>query len=246
MKFSSEINDYIKGKSFSAGLDIPFDNELHPDKTRIEKILEITKNKKVIHVGCADHLPLIESKIKNKKWLHGLLLDNTAACIGIDINEEAVHFINEKLGLNDVFFVDITKENVILKNEIHWDYMILGELIEHIDNPVAFLEKIYKLYSGVVDKIIITAPNVFNLETINDIKNNRENINTDHRYWFSPFTLTKIVYNSGFKNTEIYFAERISLPLIKKITRRIKLLVGLKMKFEANCFSNLILIADFD
>ncbi len=245
MKFNKEINDHIISKSFSAGLNVSFGAEKFPDKTRIEKLLEITKDKKVIHVGCADHLPLIEAKIKNNRWLHGLLLENTAVCIGIDNNEEAVHFINEKLGVKNVFFMDITKENDLLKNGSHWDYIILGEIIEHIDNPVDFLRTINKLYADIVDKIIITAPNVFNLGTIKDIKNNRENINTDHRYWFSPFTLTKIVFNSGFKDIEIYFADRVSLPLIRKITNRIKLLLGLERNFKANCFSNIVLIADF-
>lgn len=245
MKFNSEINKYLTGESFSAGLNIPFSEEKYPEHSRIEKILEITKNKRVIHVGCADHLPLIQEKINNKKWLHILLLENTTKCIGVDTNNLAVDFINNDLGINEVYCFDILSDNNIIQDDIHWDYMIFGEIIEHIDNPIAFMAKIKEKYNGKVDKILVTAPNVFNLLTINDIKNNTENINTDHRYWFSPYTLTKILTISGFKNFELTFAERVKLPFARAIIRRLKLVVGKKTFFNANYFSNLIIVADF-
>jgi len=246
MKFDLKIEKHLTGELFSAGLDIPFYKEKYPNKTRIEKIVEVTKDKQVIHVGCADHLPLIEEKIRNRKWLHGLLLENTNRCIGIDNNVEAVNFINKNLGIKDVYFLNIISDNLILLDEMHWDYMILGEIIEHIDNPVAFLTKIREKYKGKVDKILITAPNVFNLLTIKDIKNNVENINTDHRFWFSPFTLSKILINSGFSDCELSFAERVKLPLFQAVTRRLKFFLGIPVMFHANCFSNLIIEANFE
>ncbi len=245
MKFSSEINKYLIDEAFSPGLDISFADEKYPDITRIEKILELAKNKRVIHIGCADHLPLIKEKIKNKKWLHALLHESAAKCIGIDINQTTIDYIKKELGFEDVHCFDILNDNFILSNDFQWDYMIFGEIIEHIDNPVAFMSQIREKYKGKVDKIIVTAPNVFNLLTINDIKKNNENINTDHRYWFSPFTLTKILIRSGFKNCELSFNERVKLPFLQAVLRRTKLLFGFKMHFKANCFSNLIIIADF-
>jgi len=244
MKFDSEITKYLTGELFSAGLDIPFFQEKYPNQSRIDKIIEITKNKNVIHVGCADHLPLIEQKIKDKKWLHGLLLETTNKCIGVDNNLAAVNFINNELKIQDVLFLDITNDNGSFLGNNHWDFMILGEIIEHIDNPVAFLTEIRKRYKGKVDKILITAPNIYNILTIIDIHKNVENINTDHRYWFSPYTLTKILINSGFQNCELSFADRVKLPIHKAIFRRLKLFFGVESFFPANCFSNLIILAD--
>lgn len=246
MKFNAEINKYLAGELFSSGIDIPFFDEKYPNETRLERIIKITKGKRVIHVGCADHLPLIETKIKNKKWLHGLLTESTAQCIGIDNNEEAVDYINHKLGIKNVYLSDITIDKFSVINDSRWDYMILGELIEHVDNPVAFLSEIREKYKGKVDKILITAPNIFNILTINDIRKNVENINTDHRYWFSPYTLTKITLNSGFQNCELFFSERVKLPLVKAAIRRLKLLFGKESTFKANCFSTMILIASFE
>lgn len=245
MKFNNETNKYLDGELFSNGLDIHFSQEKFKDESRIEKIIAFTKNKNVIHLGCADHLPLIDEKIKNGRWLHKLLTDNTKNCIGFDINQEAISYIQEKLNIKNVHYANILQDEVILPEGVKWDYIILGELIEHVNNPVDFLSKIKEKFEGKVEKILITAPNVYNISTIKDIKNNRENINTDHRYWFSPYTLTKIVKESGFTNCELFFADRVKLPFFRAVTRRIKSLFKINQTFSANCFSNLILIADF-
>ncbi|MDO9154352.1 MAG: methyltransferase domain-containing protein [Paludibacter sp.] len=245
MKFSNEINEFLIGKKFSSGLDIHFSDRKYPDLTRIEKIIDLTRDKRIIHVGCADHLPLIDEKIKNKKWLHGLLNKSTAECAGVDINSEAVKYINEKLNINNVYLTGIETDKLLLQAEKKWDYMVLGEIIEHVDNPVAFLHELRTKYGKQVDKIIISAPNVFNLLTIKDIYGNKENINTDHRYWFSPFTLTKIILQSGYRQPEIYFVERVKLPLIKAVVKRLKMIFGIPLYFEPNCFSNIILVANF-
>jgi hypothetical protein len=245
MKFSAEINKYLVDQAFSPGLDISFSDEKYPDITRIEKILELSKNKRVIHIGCADHLPLIKEKIRNKKWLHGLLHETAEKCIGVDINQLAVDFIRTELGYKEVYCFDILSDNTLINDDSHWDYMIFGEIIEHIDNPVAFMSQVREKYIGKVDKIIVTAPNIFNLLTIKDIRNNIENINTDHRYWFSPYTLTKVLTRSGFQNFELSFNDRVKLPLFYAILRRARLFFGHKMEFKANCFSNLIITADF-
>jgi hypothetical protein len=245
MKFNPEINRYLSGELFSAGLNIPFNTEKYPSQSRIEKIIELVKDKRVIHVGCADHLPLIEEKIKKNNWLHKLLLENTKCCIGIDNNAAAVNYINTKLNIKDAYCLDILTENLPSQNDMHWDYMILGEIIEHIDNPIAFLYEIREKYKGRIDKIIVTAPNIFNLLIIKDIKNNIENINTDHRYWFSPYTITKVLYQSGFTNCELTFAERVKLPFSQALSRRLKLSFGITPLFNANCFSNLVITAGF-
>lgn len=245
MKFNPETYNYLSGKLFSAGIDISFADEKYPDQSRISKILELTKNKRVIHVGCADHLPLIEEKIKNKKWLHGLLLENTTECLGVDINDKAVNFITNKLKIKNVFCFNILENNPIFQSTEQWDFMVLGEIIEHIDNPVAFLKELKERYQGKVDKLIITAPNIYNLLTISDIKKNIENINTDHRYWFSPFTLSKILVQSNFSDSELFFVERVKLPFFRALIKRIKSLLGLPLLFNANCFSTLVLVANF-
>jgi len=122
------------------------------------------------------------------------------------------------LRYKQVYCLDIENEKPdFLQANQQWDYLILGEIIEHVDNPVLFLQRIMSVFKDRVNQIIITAPNVFNVSTQNDISYCRENINTDHNYWFSPYTLNRIVYKSGFSNIEFTFADRVALSFKNKL-----------------------------
>ena len=244
MKFHSEINQYITGEKFSAALYLPFSPHKFENIDRFDKLIQIVNNKRIIHIGCCDHLSLIEEKISKKRWLHKLLVENTQKCIGIDINQEAVEYITNKLNIKDVICLDILKDNIDLGDEI-WDYVILGELIEHVDNPVDFLQTLRQKFHGKVKKIIITAPNVFNIFHARYIKKNIECINTDHRYWFSPFTLSKIATISGLRNCELTYAHTVRLPFFKAVIRYFKNKLKIKSYYKANHFLSVILIADF-
>lgn len=245
MKFNNEITEYLTDKKFSPALDVSFGKEKYPETARTELLVQITRHKNVIHLGCADHLPLIEQKRKNDNWLHGLLTQNCNQCIGIDINDEAIKYICNEVGLNNVFLPGQEVDNIILGSDTQWDYMVLGELIEHVENPVKFLADLHQKYGSCTKKLIITAPNVYNLTTVRDIRNNNENINTDHNYWFSPYTLTRVVLKAGFKDPELYFADRVELPLFMTVIKRIRQLFGITPEFKANCFNSIVLIAEF-
>ena len=244
MKFNSEINQYIAGEKFSAALYIPFSPHKFEDIYRADKIIQIVKNTRVIHIGCCDHLPLIEEKISKKRWLHKLLVENTQKCIGIDINQKAVDYVTNKLNIKDVYCLDVLNDNIDLGKEM-WDYVILGELIEHVDNPVDFLQTIRQKFQGKVKKIIITVPNAFTIFHAKYIKKNIECINSDHRYWFSPFTLSKIAAISGFNNCELTYAQTVALPFFKAVIRYLKKKLNIKRYYTANHFYSVILVADF-
>lgn len=246
MKFSTEINQFISGEKFSSALQVPFSPEKFEDLNRVEKVVSITQNKRVVHIGCADHLPLIEEKIKKNKWLHKLLIENTEKCIGIDINREAIDYMTHKLNIDNLHCLDIMNDDIDLADDETWDYVILGELIEHVDNPVIFLQTIREKFRRKAKKILITAPNVLNIFCANYIRKNIEYINTDHRYWFTPYTLTKTAAMSGFANCEISFAEIVKLPLPRAGIRFIKSKLNMKRFYKANCFSTVIVVADFE
>lgn len=245
MKFDSKTYSYIKGEKFSNGKDIFF-KEKSQALSRIEYITKIIYNNDNIHFGCADHIPLIDEKINQNKWLHKLILESSNSCVGIDNNKEAIDYIQSKFKIDDIYYYDITLSQK-LPNKItekKWDYIILGEIIEHTDNPVNFLKLIKTNFEKNTKKIIITSPNVFNYSTINDIKKNKENINTDHRYWFSPYTLSKIAYLSGLKNIEFSFADPINLPYRFKIYKHFQLLKKRSVMLPPYCFNTIILTAD--
>lgn len=247
MHFSKEINQYLEGKAFSNALTFNFSTQKYELKTRIARLTEIVKGKNIVHLGCADHLGLIENKMKSGKWLHGILLQNTNHCIGIDINAEAIHYLKEKHQIPNLYCINIeTAENAesIFGNE-NWDYLVLGEIIEHVNNPVAFLKNLHDKFKNNTDRIIITAPNVYNLSNAKRIRKNLEVINTDHRYWFSPYTLTKVIMESGFSDCELSFAEHVKLPLLTEIRKHIHRIFKKPLLLDACYYSTLVITAKF-
>jgi len=145
--------------------------------------------------------------------------------------------------LTDSFRIkEITKNN--------FDLMIMGEIIEHINNPVSFLEKIHSNYNQNIRKILITAPNAFCYKNSDNSKRNLEVLNSDHRFWFTPYTIAKIAVQAGYTVSEFYFTDNIN----KKTGMKAKLLLFpwiqrkftyYKLKKYPGLRSNIIMIVDF-
>ena len=69
------------------------------------------------------------------------------------------------------------------------------------------------------DKLIITVPNAFSLENLFFTLSKKECINSDHRYWFSPYTIAKICTLAEIEIEEYHFCSHspnINLNIILK------------------------------
>jgi len=202
------VNGYLIGNEFSGGLKVKVAFTEKSVLYRIPFLETLAKNKRIIHIGCVDHVELLNDKIVSNTWLHKILKESAKQCIGIDINRTGIEFLMEK-GYRDVYYLDIINDDIpdYIKDQ-HWDYMILGEILEHVDNPVFFLSALKAKYANIVDYLIITVPNAYTLMNLISIFRNTEIINSDHRYWFTPYTLGKICIISGFNVDSYYFARK--------------------------------------
>lgn len=235
MKFKKNLGAFLDGERFSNGLSVSFLGDNH-SKDRISLIAEIVESKKVIHVGCADHIPLIEKKINGSKWLHGRLVSKASKVVGFDIDSAAVKHITD-LGVENVYCHDVVKDEVHSSvSGQKWDYLILGEVVEHVGNPVSFLQSISKKYSDNAEFIVITAPNAFKMSNFFKSIFGTEFINTDHRFWFTPYTLAKIVHDSSMVVEDIFIVD--SFP----VRNPFKKLIGY---FSPLIKENLVLVARF-
>ncbi len=221
MKFNHDVEDFLTGKQFSNAKSITFIDEKQTTFDRLELLIQLTKGKKVLHLGCTDHLDLIDSKIKNNIWLHKHLCDNSEKCYGIDINEEAVTYVKDILKYDNIYLGNVLEMPLDFIKDETWDYIVLGEIIEHVNNPCEFLSILHKRLKPYVKGIIITAPNAWSLQVIKKVRQNIECINTDHKYWFTPFTLSKVIVEADFQVDEILIAY-FSMPKFNFFKRAYK------------------------
>lgn len=240
MKFDQEIFKYLKGEDFSNSLTIELERTRYESQSREVIISGLVKDSNVIHIGCADHIPLIREKIAQNKWLHKLITDNAKKCIGIDIDRESIEFVKKETGYDNVIYGNVLTDNFPGIIGSHWDYAVFGEIVEHLDDPVHFLKTFKQRFGGSVSKFIITVPNVLNRNVYRNMVNYKEVINSDHRFWFTPYTISKILVSAGLNPEDIIFSNLIGLSKGQLAVRKIKQLAGVKSGFPFYFFSTII------
>lgn len=224
MQFEPNVYDYLRGRKFSKGLHIHLPKNKEIMLSKMELVESIVSDKKIIHLGCTDHKELIKGKIERGEWFHKRLLDASSQCLGIDINKEAINYCRNELGYDDIYCHDVLNDEplqIIINNR--WDYMVLGDILEHIDNPHMFLRAIRTKYSNYIRKIVITVPNAFSYENLRGVLKHHEVINSDHRYWFTSYTLAKVVVCSGMEPATIWYVSNIKTEqrTIRKLLKRL-------------------------
>ncbi len=211
---TDSLNQHLSGAMFSEGfkLTIQEDNLF---ESKFDYVKRELSGKNVIHVGCVDHVGLVEEKIAKNTWMHKCISGVANNCIGIDINQAGIDLLKEKFGCQNVYFHDLLGQDQLPEIlSTNWDIIFLGEILEHVDDPVLFLKSIHQKYSPYIKSIVITVPNAFRSENFIGAIKNREVINSDHRYWFTPFTLSKVLVLAGFKKPELSLVS--SMPITNR------------------------------
>jgi hypothetical protein len=202
----SNVSQYLSGIKLESNLILLYKKQ-NLVRYRNDVLVDACRNKKVLHIGCCDHAALVGEKIKRGQWLHSQLTSVAEEAIGIDIDAEAICKVRSMSGLDNVFCGDITKKDPIAQlRGKRFDVAVFGEVVEHIGNPVHFLAEFVSNYGGNCSEIIITVPNAFRAGNIRNIFSHREVINSDHRFFFTPYTITKIAVDARIKPLKIEMA----------------------------------------
>ena len=246
MKIEPGVLKYLNGETFKKSLTVEIGRSKHRIISREAAITEIIRNKNVIHIGCSDHIPVIKQKISNNTWLHKLLTDNAKNCIGIDIDRESIEFIKKETEYQNVFHGDILTDSFEGIEEKNWDYVVFGEIVEHLDNPVNFLKVFKEKYGKNVSGFIITVPSIYNKAQLRNMMHYKEIINSDHRFWFTPYTISKVLASAGYKPDKITYSNLQKLSVPELIIRKLKLLTGIKVKYPFYYFKTIIISGNTD
>ena len=166
---------------------------------------------RVIHIGCADHISVIDSKMVAGNHLHSVLEDKCEKVIGFDLSKDAISHLVDRHGMSTVHHANIEDEEFDIRDytdDEDWDYVVLGEILEHVDNPVLFLKKVLHKFKDVAGYIVISVPNAYsNTHVSSFFTKHTEIINSDHRYWFTPYTLLKVMHKSGIRIADLTMAD---------------------------------------
>lgn len=110
---------------------------------RIRKVIStIPPGKTVLDIGCAQNPDI-----------HFLIASKSKKAVAIDINKkELAVFVKKGLEAHEMSAEDINLPD-------RFDYIVAGELIEHLSNPGKFLEGIRK-HLKTDGKILLTTPNI--------------------------------------------------------------------------------------
>lgn len=183
-------------------------------KTRIvdreEEILSLCKNKKVLHVGCADTPYTLQ---REDDLLHRRISKITDQLWGIDLSIEGCSLLR-KMGFDHIITGDINELAHELKKEA-FDIIIAGETIEHTYNAGAFLDGIVKTMENHTE-LLLTTVNTPSTKQIIFAVMRKEKVHPDHNYYFSYHTLKHFFEKCGLSPTEIYYYN-VNINMIDKI-----------------------------
>lgn len=186
---STELEEY--GKSITTP----------PYMSRIDKCLKLVGSGKILEIGCSTgYFSYLLSSDKNRD------------IIGIDILKDSVEIANDLFGSDNLTFQTINGEELDFEPNT-FDYVILMELLEHVNSPHQLLDKIYGILKP-GGKIIISTPNSTSIKEIFDTlslpfqkKPFYERVNTeikwtggadDHIYIWDVVKLYRLLNRIGF------------------------------------------------
>ncbi len=154
----------------------------------LKEIILDKKNNKILEVG------------SGMGYLTYSLRKNGYNAVGLDISENAIQLAKDSFG---EFYICSDVFDYSIRNANKYDVVILTEVIEHVDDPIAFLGALHKLVkSG--GRIIITTPNksLYPKSTIW-----ASDLPPVHLWWLSENTLSYLAGKIGMNVSFIDFSQ---------------------------------------
>ena len=190
---------------------------------RQDLILARATGKRVLHLGCVD-AGLLHQRFARQELMHQKLAAVASELWGVDIDQEGIAFLAAQ-GFGHLIAGDICEPPILAQlSGQPFDLILATEVIEHLPNPVQFLQAARHLLTPGQTELIITVPNAFRIETLLWLLRGIEYVHPDHNYWFSYVTATNLLRKSGLQVTEVFaysFQPRAGLPNVaRRILRR--------------------------
>jgi hypothetical protein len=237
----SVYGDFLSGKKLEVWRRF-FDVSVPIIVDRIEYLRRRCVGKRVLHIGCLDHPEIIRERLKTGTWLHGIVSRVSDLCLGIDIDSMGHDLVRREFAVENIQLLDLSKplegKDLRCLGKIHWDLILCPEMLEHITNHQQLLENLRSL-SDCDTTLIITGPNAFQFANFINALRGFETINSDHKYWFTFYTLSRMLTATGWKPRQLIYYNA------QKGTHWMDILCGLATRISRMFCDGLIIEATF-
>lgn len=196
--------------------------KLHCDVDVMGYMLPLMTGRRVLDVGVVQHTA---DYTNQPNWRHGHIAKAASYCLGIDILGEVLEEIARR-GFN-VKCADATSNLDLIER---FDVVFIGDVIEHVDSPVALL-KFARRHLDVGGRIFVSTPNPFSRKFLKLFRKDGGAFipNLDHVSWITPTNAMEIARRSKL--------ELVAYHLVKKFTPKTRFLKSLLWKIEPPEFS---------
>jgi SAM-dependent methyltransferase len=178
---------------------------------RIEHLTALARGRRVIHVGFVD-TGCQSMQANAGAWLHGHLNDVASSLVGIDVNEAGVAEAVE--AGYEAYAADCRDPEALEALGIAPAQLVIaGEVIEHLDDPGAFLAGLHALVAP-GGQLVVTTPNAYGLFNVLASLARREINHPDHVMMFTWRTLTNLAGRHGWEPAET----RVYVPSVKDLS----------------------------
>jgi 2-polyprenyl-3-methyl-5-hydroxy-6-metoxy-1,4-benzoquinol methylase len=171
-------------------------------RDRLGYILENCSGKRVLHLGCASS-PSTKARYDRKELLHVLVSARAKELWGIDLDSDAVSYLQEK-GIPNLLIGDVEKLDTVglLRGE-KFEVILAGELIEHLLNPGLFLKQCARFLTG-GGVLLLSTVNAFTIKRAPRVLFRNEATAADHTFYSTYSTLHQLLSRSGYSILEIF------------------------------------------
>jgi SAM-dependent methyltransferase len=164
-----------------------------------EFLKRFVTGRRVLDIGVAEH---DAARMERADFKHGIIARHASYALGIDILADDVERM-KKAGFN-VRVADGTSEEDLGDR---FDRVVLGDVIEHVDNPVALL-KFAGRHLADGGQILCATPNPFFIVTLaQGLRDGVFVANAEHVSWITPTMALELAHRSGLRLDEYWHTQ---------------------------------------
>lgn len=159
-------------------------------------LLDFASGASVLDVGVVQHTM---GKVESPQWRHGILKRSASRLVGVDILAPEVQALCDR-GY-DVRVVDATSDVDLGER---FDRVVMGDVIEHVDDPVRLL-RFGARHLSPGGRILVTTPNPFFLGyLVKGLQKGTFVANAEHVTWITPSMALELGHRAGVDLVEYW------------------------------------------